>query len=66
MNKDTHMKDKALKLALEALQKEEAKYRDYKYNDGAPEYVYNAIAAIKQSFDVSELHKTFAKLKKEK
>ena len=43
------MRDEALKLALEALETERDIYRENDVEDGAPEYIYEAITAIKQA-----------------
>jgi hypothetical protein len=42
-------KDEALDLALEALETERDIYRENDVEDGAPEYIYEAITAIKQA-----------------
>jgi hypothetical protein len=42
-------KDEALKLALEALETERENYRDWGDEDGSPEYIHDAITAIKQA-----------------
>ena len=45
----TTKKDEALKLALEALETERDNYQDWDKEDGAPEYIYEAITALREA-----------------
>jgi len=43
------MSKKAMKLALEALETERDNYQDWDKEDGAPEYIYEAISALREA-----------------
>ena len=43
------MSKEAMKLALEALETERENYQDWDKQDGAPEYIYEAITALREA-----------------
>ena len=43
------MSKEVMKLALEALEAERDNYQDWDEKDGAPEYIYEAIAALREA-----------------
>ena len=49
MTKDEATARSAMKLALEALETERENYQDWDKQDGAPEYIYEAITALREA-----------------
>ena len=55
-------KDEAMRMALEALETERENYQDWDKKDGAPEYIHEAITALREALAEQPAQRTWVEL----